>query len=160
VRAYRAGDWVAFSPSVRDKRAPKEMVTATKPYVSGAAQHRSPKLLQALSIDEARILVQRCAEPRPPGDRVKAAIRRASRVLDMPFSRTRDLWYRAARRVEADEMDRLRRTARHIEVTQAVAAIEVLKFELAGSCSPLAREAAAGLSIALRAIECDVRTAS
>lgn len=80
----------------------------------------------ASSIEEAQTLVRRCAEPRPAGDLVKAAIRRASQRLEIPYSRTRDIWYGDARRIDAEEMDRLRRAAEKAELAQAVAAIEFL----------------------------------
>ena len=86
-----------------------------------------PNSSYASSIDEAQTLVRRCAEPRPAGDQVKAAIRRASQRLEIPFSRTRDIWYGDARRIDAEEMDRLRRGAEKAELAQAVAAIEFLK---------------------------------
>src|SRR5258705_11414722 len=72
-------------------------------------------------IEEAQALVQRCAEPRPAGDQVKAAILRASRGLGFPFNRTKDIWYGDARRVEAEEMDRLRKVADDSEIARAVA---------------------------------------
>jgi hypothetical protein len=89
-----------------------------------------PSSSYASSIDEARTLVRRCAEPRPAGDQVKAAIFRASQRLDLPFSRVRDIWYGDARRIDADEMDQLRREAEKAELAQAVAAIEFLKTKL------------------------------
>jgi hypothetical protein len=131
------------------------LVPTTELPASEAMHRRSPELLRAVSIEEARILVRRCAEPRPAADYVKAAIRRASRALDMPFSRTRELWYGTARRVDANEMVRLRRTARQVELSQAVIAVRLIESRLRQSCSPYAREAAANLSLALRAIECD-----
>src|SRR6202035_5946650 len=91
----------------------------------------------ASSIDEAQTLVRRCAEPRPAGDLVKAAVRRASQQLGIPFSRTRDIWYADARRIDAEEMDRLRRGAEKAELAQAVAAIEFLKSKAgAPTCHP------------------------
>ena len=75
----------------------------------------------ASSIDEAQTLVRRCAEPRPAGDLVKAAIRRASRQLGLSFTRTRDIWYGDARRIDAEEMDRLRQGAENAELAQAAA---------------------------------------
>jgi hypothetical protein len=111
-----------------------------------------PNSSYASSIDEAQTLVRRCAEPRPAGDKVKAAVRRASRVLNMPFSRTRDIWYGDARRVDADEMDRLRRAAEQADLAHAVAAIEVLRSRLLASRSPKFHEVIAGLTAALLAI--------
>ena len=78
-----------------------------------------PNSSYASSIDEAQTLVRKCAEPRPPGDQVKAAIHRASQRLELPFSRTRDIWYGDARRIDAEEMDRLRRGAEKAELAQA-----------------------------------------
>jgi len=49
---------------------------------------------------------------------VKAAIRRASRRLGLPFNRTKDIWYGQARRIDAEEMDRLRRGAENTELAQ------------------------------------------
>ena len=87
------------------------------------------------SIDEAQTLVRRCAEPRPAADKVKAAIRRASQRLELPFSRVRDIWYGDARRINADEMDQLRRAAKEAEIAEAIAAIEFLKEKLLASPS-------------------------
>ena len=68
-----------------------------------------PTLSYVSSISEAQALVRRCAEPRTAGDQVKAAILRSSRRLGFPFNRTKDIWYGDARRIDAAEMDRLRR---------------------------------------------------
>jgi hypothetical protein len=81
----------------------------------------------ASSIDEARALIRQCAEPCKAGELVKEAIFRASQRLQMPPSRARDIWYGDARRIDADEMDRLRRGAEEAEVAQAWAALEFLK---------------------------------
>jgi hypothetical protein len=118
----------------------------------GAA--KLPNSLHPSSIDEAQMLVRRCAEPRPAGGGVKAAIRRASRLLNMPFSRTRDIWYGDARRIEADEMDRLRQVAEDAELALAVAGIEFLRSRLLASHSPGADDVIAGLTAALVAIGC------
>jgi hypothetical protein len=82
----------------------------------------------ASSIDEAQTLVRRCAEPRPAGDQVKAAVRRASRRLGLSFNRTRDIWYGQARRIDAEEMDRLRRRAENSELAHAIARAEAELF--------------------------------
>jgi hypothetical protein len=62
-------------------------------------------------IEEAMARVRQCAEPRPAGDQVGAAILRASRRLGLSFTRTKDFWYGDARRIDAAEMDRLRHVA-------------------------------------------------
>jgi hypothetical protein len=89
----------------------------------------------ASSIDEARALVRQCAEPRKPGELVKEAIFRASRRLEMPISRARDIWYGDARRIDAEEMDGLRRGAEEAELAQALAAIEFLEKRAVTSSS-------------------------
>ena len=79
----------------------------------------SPNSPFASSIEEARALIRRCAEPRKLGELVKEAIFRASRRLEMPVSRARDIWYGDARRIDAHEMDRLRLVAEEAELAQA-----------------------------------------
>jgi hypothetical protein len=93
------------------------MISATK----------SPEPSCCSAIDEARALVWRCAEPRPAGDLVKVAIFRASQRLNMPVSRIKDIWYGDAKRIDAEEMDQLRRAAKEAELAQATAAIELLR---------------------------------
>jgi hypothetical protein len=105
------------------------------------------------SIDEAQALVRQCAEPRPAGDLVKSAIRRAAQLLDMPFARTRDIWYGDARRVDADEMDHLRRAAERAELAQFLAVIEGLKTRLRTSPCPTTLRAIANLTAAQHAIQ-------
>src|ERR1700759_3720229 len=104
------------------------------------------------SIDEAQTLVRRCAEPRPAADQVKAAIRRASQRLDIPFSRVRDIWYGDARRIDAHEMDRLRQGAEDAEFAQAVAGIEVLRNRMLESNLPASPQVFAALTAALSAL--------
>lgn len=111
-----------------------------------------PNSSYASSIDEAQTLVRRCAEPRPAGDLVKAAIRRASSRLDLPFSRTRDIWYGDARRIDSEDMDRLRRGAEKAELAQAVAAIEFLNNQ---AVPPASHQAIANLRAALLAFQRD-----
>jgi hypothetical protein len=71
---------------------------------------------------------------------VKAAVRRASRRLGLPFTRTRDLWYGDARRIDAAEMDRLRQGAENAEFAQAIAGIEVLRNRMLESNLPASRQ--------------------
>jgi hypothetical protein len=111
-----------------------------------------PNSSHASSIEEAQTLVRRCAEPRPAGDQVKAAIRRASRRLGLPFTRTRDIWYGDARRIDAEEMDRLRQGAENAELAQAVAGIEVLRNRMLESNLPASRQVFAALTAALSAL--------
>ena len=111
-----------------------------------------PNSSYASSIDEAQTLVRRCAEPRPAGDQVKAAIRRASRRLGLSFTRTRDIWYGDARRIDAEEMDRLRQGAEDAEFAHAVAGIEVLRNRMLESNLPASRQVFAALTAALSAL--------
>jgi hypothetical protein len=110
----------------------------------------------ASSIEEAQALVRRCAEPRPAGDIVKAAIRRVSLQLQMPFVRVKAIWYGEARRIDAQEMDRLRRGAEKAELAQAVAAIEFLKSKLKSKAvAPSSHQAITNLHAALLAFQRD-----
>jgi len=107
------------------------------------------KLSHASAIDEARALVRLCAEPRPAGDLVKVAIFRASQRLNMPVSRVKDIWYGDARRIDAEEMDQLRRAAKEAELAEAVAAIELLRSKFLASPSLASDDAIASLHAAL-----------
>lgn len=62
------------------------------------------------AIAEASFRLRRIAEPRPVGDRVKAAIDRAAKRVGLPTQRVENLWYGEARVVKAEEMDAIRRT--------------------------------------------------
>ena len=57
---------------------------------------------------EASELMRRLAEPAPAGAHIETLIRNAARRVGLSFSRARDIWYGNARRIDADEMDRLR----------------------------------------------------
>lgn len=59
-------------------------------------------------ISDAMHLVKLAAGPRVGGESVKLAIGRAARSLKWSFTRTRDIWYGNARRLDAHEMDKLR----------------------------------------------------
>jgi hypothetical protein len=106
----------------------------------------------ASSIEEAKVLVRECAKPRPTEDNVKAAILRASRRLRFAFSRTKDIWYGAARRIDAEEMDRLRKEANEIEIACAIAEIEVLRNRMLALGSPDSQEVVVGIDAALGAL--------
>lgn len=59
-------------------------------------------------ISEAKRLVHIAAEPFQVGDTIKQQISRAAKRLHWDASRTRDIWYGGARRIEVSEMDALR----------------------------------------------------
>jgi hypothetical protein len=109
----------------------------------------------ASSIDEAQTLIRRCAEPRPAGDIVKAAIRRASLQLQMPFARVKAIWYGDARRIDSEEMDRLRRGAERAELAHAVGAIGFLTTKALASPSPASHQMISNLRAALLALTPD-----
>lgn len=60
------------------------------------------------SVAEASLLIRKAAEPRPVGDSVKMAIRRAAHRLGLTFTSAKTIWYGEARRIDAHEMDALR----------------------------------------------------
>lgn len=111
---------------------------------------RSKNPLPGSEIAEARNLVRRCAEPRPAGDSVKAAIMRAARRLKFGVNRTKDLWYGNASRIDAYEIDRLRACASSTEIDQAVIGLEVLRQRLVNVPSPVAHQVVDGIDAALR----------
>jgi len=111
----------------------------------------------ASPLEEAQSLVHRCAEPRPVGDSVKAAINRAARRLGFNYSRTKDLWYGDAGRIDAREMDRLRQVAEQTELANAVGCVELVRKKMLASPSSSYREVAAGLGAALRALGADAK---
>lgn len=61
------------------------------------------------AVAEAAFRLRRIAEPRPVGDRVKAAIDRAAKRVGLPIQRVEHLWYGEARLVKSEEMDAIRR---------------------------------------------------
>src|SRR5213595_2540815 len=83
--------------------------------------------------NEAGLLVRRVAEPRPIGDSIKAAIVRTARRLGFSYTRTRDIWYGNARRIDAAEMDRLREYAGRREAQIAIENMVVLRERLAST---------------------------
>ena len=87
--------------------------------------------------------------PRPVGDKVKTAIARASRRLGFSNSRTTDLWYGEAKRIDAQEMDRLRICAQQAEISTAIACIEILTNQILTSRSTSSTEVINALAQAL-----------
>lgn len=116
------------------------------------------------ALSEASLLVREAAEPRPVGDSVKAAIRRSAQRLGFQFSRTRDIWYANARRINAEEMDALRvatKRRRDEEVARAEAVIAVerlaaLRDALASTDADFNQPVVAAIDDALRAMGRDV----
>lgn len=50
-----------------------------------------------------------------PGESRKSAIRRAAAMLSLGANRAHELWYGLARRIDAEEMDQLRKQARYAD---------------------------------------------
>jgi hypothetical protein len=136
-----------------------DTVNISSSKVAMVETSKLPNPSHASSIEEAQMLVRRCAEPRPAGDQVKGAIFRASRRLGLTFSRTRDIWYGQARRIDAEEMDRLRQAAEDAELACAVAGIEMLGNGMLANRSPAFHDLVAGLNAALRAFGRDQQNA-
>lgn len=87
------------------------------------------------------------SEPWSAGDRVKAAIDRAARAAGFSYTRTFDLWYGKARRVEpfeeaavADALDRKRREAARNELHELRTRLLRLESLLAQSDPDFHRE--------------------
>ena len=114
--------------------------------------------------DEAAALLRQVAEPRPVGDSVKAAIRRAARRLGFGYRRTKTIWYGETTRIGAEEMDALRRAtsrlrAEEVARAEAVVAIDrlvALRGALAASDEDFHRNTLAQIDDTLRALGRDV----
>jgi hypothetical protein len=63
--------------------------------------------LRTADIAQAAAYIQNLA---PRRRRVKARIRSAAMLLNWSYVRTRSIWYKTARRIEAWELDQLRRS--------------------------------------------------
>ncbi len=108
------------------------------------------------SVSEASVLLRRVAGPREAGDSVKTLIRRAARRLGWEFSRTRGLWYAAARRIDSEEMDRLRSEASRAEAQALQQRISSLHARLAATDAEFHRDTIDALERALRAMGRDM----
>ena len=93
------------------------------------------------AIAEASELARVLAEPRPAGDQVKAAIRRAAHAASLSVPRMKSIWYREARRIDAEELDAIRAAvaSRKRALARLVEVRDVLAVDEAG----LDRESAA-----------------
>jgi hypothetical protein len=103
---------------------------------------------------EASVLVRRVAEPRTVGDSVKSAISRAARRLGWRFSRTKDIWYASARRIDAAELDALRLA--NAEVEEAARRILALRDALIAKDAAFHCDDIRALERALRGMGRDV----
>jgi hypothetical protein len=108
-------------------------------------------------ISNAMRLVRLAAEPRQVGDSIKGAINRAARVLTWTPTRTRDIWYGGARRLDVAEMDALRALERKkleadfiAERRRNIEQVAVLRTRLQHRDSDFHREDIAALDWMLR----------
>jgi hypothetical protein len=122
------------------------------PNIAGLKSRGSENPSSGSEIEEARNLVRSCAEPRPVGDSVKVAIDRAADRLGFTYSRTKDIWYGDARRIDAREMDILRRGAAITEIDQGIAGLELLRARLSEVPSAAASQAIDGIDAVLRVL--------
>lgn len=72
------------------------------------------RALREAAKKEAAELIKAAFPPSTPGETTKVRIGRAARNLGWPDGRTQDIWNGEARRIEAHEMDQLRKLARGI----------------------------------------------
>ena len=83
------------------------------------------------SVVEASELLRRVAGPRVADDKIKTLIRRAARRLGWGHSRTKDVWYRNARRIDAQEIDQLRDLVARGEASRLRAQLVAMRDGLA-----------------------------
>ncbi len=117
---------------------------------------KSFEIVEMSSVTEASVLVRRVAGPRDTGESVKVAIARAARMLGFDYSRTKSLWYRNARRIDAAEMDRLRDRAARQDRDRAVATMVELRSRLAATDAEFHRPTIAALDSALRGMGAEI----
>jgi len=67
----------------------------------------------------------------------------------MRYSRTKDIWYGDARRIDAAEMDRLRREASNAELVAGIDALKKLHLARLSHAHPKAAELRAALHLLL-----------
>lgn len=94
-----------------------------------------------MSLTYAQAL-QELAEPRPGGDLVKRAIERAARVTGLTYTRAWDIWYGKARRIDADEAERIADALQKKREEEARNEIHDLRTRLLKMESRIAAEAA------------------
>lgn len=98
-------EWFEDCPTVRDLIA---QLIADGPCVLGYSETPSPPRQVRPSHRELIDALRELAEPRPVGDRIKAAISRAARATGLPYARAFNVWYGRARRIDAHEAQQIR----------------------------------------------------
>src|SRR6266852_4093006 len=99
------------------------------------------------SVTEASILVRSIGTSRKGP--IKTAIAYASRRLGWSYSRTKNIWYSNARRIDSKEMDKLRDETERAERERAIAAVVALRQQLADTNPKLYGETVDALDTAL-----------
>jgi hypothetical protein len=110
------------------------------------------------SVAEASTLLRSFVGDAPAGTKVKSLITSAAKAAGWKFTRTKDVWYRDARRIEAHEMDRLRSVAAKLEVERTINRLLVLREGLAKTDPDFHRETIDALERALRGMGREVGT--
>lgn len=82
-------------------------------------------------IDEMRKVLKELSEPWRCGDRTKCAIDRAAKECGLSFTRTRDIWYGNARRIEAEEYQQVMAARARKRVKVAKNELHELKTRIA-----------------------------
>lgn len=82
------------------------------------------------------------SEPRPVGDLVKRAIERAARITGLQYWRAFDIWYSKARRIDAEEAERIADALQKKREDEARNEIHDLRTRLLKMESRIAAEAA------------------
>lgn len=108
------------------------------------------------SVAEASTLLRRVAGPRGSGDNIKRLIERAARRVGFGYSRARDIWYEDARRIDSEEMDRLRDRAAKFEAQETRDSLVAMRARLAQTDPEFHRETIDALDSALRAMGAEV----
>jgi predicted alpha/beta-hydrolase family hydrolase len=108
------------------------------------------------SVTEAMLLVRSIGTSREGP--IKTRIAYASRRLGWLYSRTKNVWYSNARRIDAAEIDQLRKVALGAERERAVSAVVALRAQLAETNPHLHGEAVDALDTALRSLGFEICT--
>jgi hypothetical protein len=148
-------------PSVATAPASAAMLVSTASNLAAEGSEMSEILSEdskMSSVDEASTLLRRVAGPRDAGDSVKVLIWRAARRLHWGPSRTKDVWYRNARRIDADEMDRLRNEAAKVKAEGLKSQLLEMRDGLAATNAEVHRPAIDTLERSLRELGCEVGT--
>lgn len=102
------------------------------------------------SVAEASTLLRKLVADEPTGTKIKGLIDAAAKKVGWKFSRTKDVWYRDARRIDAHEMDRLRDVLAKREADALRQQLAGLRTKLAATDPQLHRPTIDALECALR----------